>query len=237
MAFYDEYLQDIYEEQRRSPYRESAKRTIGQISPGLREHEKRLEELFRRGDISPEAKAEQARKLSISQAETTAGILGAAEERDIQRAESLRAEARNIELEQKRIDEQKKAQEEAKKQQWWQTGAQVLGAGAGFLLGGTTGALIGSALGGLTTGIAFDSPEQAMVATGDVIAGLAQGQRLKSKQKQYDVFQQAWQGIDTSTEQGLQAANLLFNKFSAGLLSEEDLVKPQGIQTSTIEAK
>ena len=157
----------------------------GQFGSNQRNEQQRGEAAIRNAGGSPGAIANYS--LNAQQQAMTSGrqLVTPILQQQSQERQQLQGQIDEAQLRRDMYQQQLDEEEKAKKQAWTrtlaQTGGQLLGAGAGFLLGGPIGAAAGSQIGGGVANAAvgldksYDSPELLAEGAGQIIGGISAG--------------------------------------------------------------
>jgi len=181
--FYRNYLSRLEKEQEDLPFRRSADLTARQLAPKFEETKGRVEDMLRRDNASPMAKAKFALAEEGQVIDQLGNIYTEAQVRDIARKDEMSGK---IEETRFKADQEKEAERKADKSrtaQTWKSAAEILGfVGGTALSGGNVGIGLqaGKALGGVSdvvTGLdeTYDSPESIVQGGASIISGVMTG--------------------------------------------------------------
>ncbi len=192
---YNNYLEKLRQKQKENPYYRQALNQQKQLAYPYQKMSEELSHRTHQGYMTEGALADQMLKMNMNITDQQRQIFDNADMQNNQRQENYQNAIDDIEfkrdIHKQQENERKKAEKKAKRNQWINAGSQILGAGAGALIGSPhggamIGAQIGSAIGGMAGGIATDTPEYFMQGFQDTLGGLSSLTSLNEEKQFYN---------------------------------------------------
>lgn len=190
---YTKYIEKLKQKKAENPYYRFANQQQKKLSQPWQEFSDNLKSKVNTGEMSDSALSDMILKQQSAFASMQRDIFNDADLKTQNRNDMIDNEIDQSELkndfykkQQEEIEKQKRKLKEENKKNWWQVGAEALGAGAGFLMAGPSGAMIGSGAGNLLSGIFNDRPQVFSQGIQDTLSGFSSLSVLSEEKQFYD---------------------------------------------------